>query len=189
MDELAQSERAKYEKAWGIASYAAFSPGLQELAGALRWMRPDPGAQFTDWGSGSGKAADALVEQGFKVRMVDIAANAYRGQHGPVIEACLWDMPADLAPTKYGYCADVMEHIPSEKVDAVLSSIAARTEHAVFFQIALYKDSFGAAVGEPLHLSVFPAEWWSERLLKHFAVVETKSDRRNLRALCLTSAP
>lgn len=182
------SERAKYQKAWGIASYGDFSPGLHELAGALKWMRPEAGASITDWGSGSGKAADALVERGFRVRMVDIAANAYRGKYGPVIEACLWELP-EMAATDHGYCADVMEHIPPERVDAVLAGIAQRTAKSVFFQIALYHDRFGAQVGAPLHLSVFPPEWWRERLGKYFARVDTLQVRnKNLLALCTTSA-
>lgn len=189
MDELEQQEREKYRKAWAIPSYGDFAPGLHELAGALKWMQPTQGASITDWGSGSGKASDALVDRGFKVRMVDIAANAYRGKHGPVIEACLWDLPATLEATDYGYCTDVMEHIPPERVDAVLSGIAQRTTKACFFQIALYHDRFGAQVGAPLHLSVFPPAWWVERLGNHFARVETHQVRnKNLLALCTTSA-
>lgn len=183
------SERAKYEKAWSIPGYADFAPGLHELAGALKWMQPEAGSSITDWGSGSGKASDALRERGFRVRMVDIAANAYKGKHGPVIEACLWELPEDLGATDHGYCTDVMEHIPPERVEAVLAGIAQRTTRSVFFQIALYHDRFGAQVGAPLHLSVFPPAWWQERLGKHFARVEYVQVRnKNLLALCTTSA-
>jgi hypothetical protein len=183
------SERDKYKKAWAIPGYADFAPGLHELAGALKWMQPESGSSITDWGSGSGKAADALVERGFRVRMVDIATNAYRGKHGPVIEACLWELPESLEATEYGYCTDVMEHIPPERVNAVLAGIAKRTERACFFQIALYHDRFGAQVGAPLHLSVFPPDWWKERLGQHFACVDYVQVRnKNLLALCTTSA-
>lgn len=183
----AESERAKYRKAWSIPAYGNVSPGLRELSGALTWMRPEAGASFTDWGSGSGKAADALVGMGFPVRMVDIASNAYRGPHGPVIEACLWDLPDDLGPTDYGYCTDVMEHIPPDRVDEVLAGIAQRTRKSCFFQIALYHDAFGKLVGAPLHLSVFPPAWWKERLDKYFARVEYRQ-LRNKNLLCVTFA-
>jgi hypothetical protein len=108
------SEREKYISTWQNNDYARRSPGLRHLADALRWMQPELGASITDWGSGSGQAADAMIAQGFDVRMVDIAANAYRGIHGPVIEACLWDLPDEMGATDYGFCADVMEHLPPE---------------------------------------------------------------------------
>jgi hypothetical protein len=30
----------------------------------------------------------------------------------------------------------------------------------VFFQISTVEDSFGAVIGQPLHLSVHPHQWW-----------------------------
>ncbi len=163
------SEREKYTETWKHAEYAHSSPGLRHLKHALKWMQPDAGASITDWGSGSGQAADAMVAQGFDVRMVDIAANAYRGPHGPVIEACLWDLPADLPETQYGFCADVMEHLPPERVEQVFDQIAARTQRTCYFQIALFPDSW---YGRELHLSVFPHEWWRERILASFKTAE-----------------
>lgn len=171
MTHTTESEKAKYEATWKHDEYALRSPGLRHLKGALEWMKPAMGSSITDWGSGSGQAADALVTRGFKVRMVDIAANAYRGPHGPVIEACLWELPADMPATDYGFCADVMEHLPPDKVEQVFDQIAARTRSACYFQIALFHDSCFTGNG-PLHLSVFPPEWWQERILKSFKTAE-----------------
>lgn len=170
-----ESEKAKYEATWEHDDYALRSPGLRHLKGALEWMQPDAGSSITDWGSGSGQAADALVAKGFNVRMVDIASNAYRGPHGPVIEACLWELPADLPATDYGFCADVMEHLPPDKVDEVFSQIAARTRNACYFQIALFDDMW---YGRNLHLSVFPPDWWKERIERAFGEVEYKMIRQ-----------
>lgn len=167
-----QTERDKYVATWKIPEYSHRSPGLRHLPGALAWMQPEPGASITDWGSGSGKAADAMIAQGFNVRMVDIAANAYGGPNGPVIEACLWELPDDLGPTEYGFCADVMEHLPPERVPQVFDQIAARTRRACYFQIALFEDSWG---GRKLHLSVFPQSWWKERVLASFKSAEFSS--------------
>lgn len=163
------SEREKYVATWRHKEYAVRSPGLRHLPGALEWMKPEAGASITDWGSGSGQAADAMIELGFAVRMVDIAANAYRGKNGPVIEACLWELPEDMPATDYGFCADVMEHLPPEYVDAALSGIAKRTRKACYFQIALFDDHW---YGRNLHLSVFPPDWWKERILAHFPRAE-----------------
>lgn len=165
MTDDTKSERDKYVATWKIPEYSRRSPGLRHLPSALRWMKPEPGASITDWGSGSGKAADAMIAQGYDVRMVDIAANAYSGPNGPVIEACLWDLPEAMGPTDYGFCADVMEHLPPDRVAQVFDQIAARTRRACYFQIALFEDNWG---GRKLHLSVFPPAWWKERVLDSF---------------------
>lgn len=184
MTHTTDSERTKYVETWKHDDYAVSSPGLRHLAGALEWMKPEAGASITDWGSGSGKAADAMIAKGFDVRMVDIAANAYRGKHGPVIEACLWELPDDLGPTEYGFCADVMEHLPPDRVGQVFDQIAARTTRSCYFQIALFDDMWH---GRNLHLSVFPPEWWEARVLASFPRAEFQISRRR-HILALTHA-
>ena len=165
------TEREKYVATWEHDDYAVRSPGLRHLPGALEWMKPKEGASITDWGSGSGQAADAMIGMGFDVRMVDIAANAYRGKHGPVIEACLWELPEDMPATDYGFCADVMEHLPPEHLDAAFRGMARCTRKAIYFQIALFPDMW---YGRNLHLSLFPPEWWEEKILEHFPRAEFK---------------
>jgi hypothetical protein len=140
---------------------------------ALAWLRPQTDGSFTDWGCGTGRVAHALHDQGFPVRLVDIATNAYRGDL-PFVEACLWDLPASLPASDYGYCADVMEHIPPAQVQATLDGIALRTTIACYFQIAMFQDHHGDAIGQTLHLSVFPADWWKRRILRSFSTAEFK---------------
>jgi SAM-dependent methyltransferase len=173
--DLTEQERAKYCKTWANKDYRVVSPGMRHLAGALDWMKPEPGASFTDWGCGTGRAAAEMAERGFDVRLVDIASNAYAGPL-PFVESCLWELPADMPATDYGFCADVMEHIPTERVDDVLAGIAARTRRKAYFQIALFHDSHFTDAG-PLHLSVFPAEWWQARIARHFKVAEYRKIR------------
>lgn len=176
MDALLASEATKYRATWADPQYRVVSPGARHLAFALDWMQPDPYSSFTDWGCGTGRVASELYSRDFDVRLVDIAANAYEGEL-PFVEACLWSLPEDLGPTDYGFCADVMEHIPPERVDDVLSGIAHRTRKACFFQIALFHDHHFTGNG-PLHLSVFPPEWWVDRIAPHFASLELKLIRR-----------
>ena len=170
------TERAKYLKVWTDPQYRVVSPGLRHLDHALEWLRPEQGAEFTDWGSGSGQASDRLHDLGYKVRMVDIAANAYTGER-PVIEACLWDLPETLGATDYGICCDVMEHIPPEHVDQVLREIAKRTNRQAYFQIALFHDNTFTHAG-PLHLSVFPPEVWEAKILAVFRAAEFQMIKR-----------
>lgn len=172
---LTMQERAKYRKTWENKLYREVSPGLRHLASALEWMKPEPGASFTDWGCGTGKAATELALQGFDVRLVDIAGNAYVGAL-PFVETCLWELPEDLGATDYGFCADVMEHIPTERVDDVLAGIAKRTREKCYFQIALFHDTYFTHAG-PLHLSVFPGEWWMAKIEQHFK----RSEYRKIR--------
>lgn len=178
-----ETERDKYTKIWKDPAYSLRSPGLRHLPDALQWMKPEAGASITDWGSGSGQASDKLHELGYNVRMVDIATNAYKGQLA-VIEACLWDLPQDMGATEYGICCDVMEHLPPERIDAALSGIAKRTEKAVYFQIALFDDTTYTHAG-PLHLSVFPPDWWKEKLFAHFSDCKFKTIKvKHLLAVC-----
>lgn len=173
---LREQEAAKYAAVWKNPQYREVSPGLRHLPSAMKWMQPEQGASITDWGSGSGQAADAMAAMGYAVRCVDIASNAYRGPL-PFVEACLWELPASLDSTDYGFCTDVMEHIPTEHVDAVLDGIARRTEEKCYFQIALFEDHFYSAHGQ-LHLSVFPPEWWEQKLSRHFKGFEGRMIRR-----------
>jgi 2-polyprenyl-3-methyl-5-hydroxy-6-metoxy-1,4-benzoquinol methylase len=167
---ITESERTKYNKVWDRPDYSEVSPAMRHLDHALEWMKPEQGASITDWGSGSGKASDKLDELGFKVRMVDIASNAYKGKL-KVIEACLWELPDSLDATDYGICCDVMEHIPPEYVDGVLKAIAKRTKTACYFQIALFHDTHFTHAG-PLHLSVFQHDIWRNKILAVFSTAE-----------------
>lgn len=178
-------EREKYSAVWDNPLYAVVSPGLRHLKGALEWMQPEEGASFTDWGSGSGQAADRLYEAGYHVRMVDIAANSYKGDKEiPLYVSCLWDLPEELPCSDYGICCDVMEHLPPERIDEVLRAIAKRTNKAVYFQIALFHDHTFTDNG-PLHLSVFPIDWWKAKLLEHFTSAEFKTIRvKHILAVC-----
>lgn len=132
---------------------------MRHVAEAMQWMNPDPGSSITDWGCGTGLVADHLHHHGFDVRCVDIASNAYTGAL-PIVEACLWDLPDDMPATDYGFCADVMEHIPTKHVIETFQNIESKTRKSCYFQIALFHDGMGRLIGETLHLSVFPAEWW-----------------------------
>lgn len=170
--ETLEREAVKYRAVWEDKRYREVSPGMRHLDHALEWLKPAPGSTFTDWGCGTGRAADVLFERGFEVRLVDIAPNAYVGAL-PFTSACLWSLPDTLDATDYGFCADVMEHIPTEYVDDAFAGIAARTRKGCYFQIALFNDLHFTANG-PLHLSVFPNDWWRDKIANHFSSAEFK---------------
>jgi hypothetical protein len=71
----------------------------------------------------------------------------------------------DTLKGDYGFCTDVMEHIPTEDVDNAIINIMASVPKC-FFQICLTQEHFGSLIGQSLHLSVFPAEWWKKKFIE-----------------------
>jgi hypothetical protein len=103
---------------------------------------------------------------------------------------CLDDGPAQSVPfveldmsepipfkEKYGYCVDVMEHVPPGDVPAVITNImnAARN---VFFQISTVDDLCGVTIGHRLHLTVQPHDFWAATFqrLGFFILWEERGD-------------
>lgn len=164
---LSLSEQQKYQKMWLIDDYRKSSPGENLVRTFLLMSRPDT---VIDFGAGTGRAAKTLQDKGYQVTAVDIAPNALE-TNVPFVHACLWE-DLDLHPAVYGYCTDVMEHIPTEKVDAVLANITELCEYA-FFNISFQPDNFGKRINDTLHLTVRPFEWWTETLSKHGKVIES----------------
>lgn len=154
------TERDKYLKLWQREDYRRMSPGEINAATFLEAMRIDGVGPVIDFGCGTGRGAMALAKAGLEVVLVDFVSYCrdHETIHLPFLE---WDLtqPCPLrAP--YGYCCDVMEHIPPDSVDAVITNIMASAE-TVFFQIATVPDAFGKMIGQTLHMTVQPAEWWA----------------------------
>ncbi|MBX5238633.1 bifunctional 2-polyprenyl-6-hydroxyphenol methylase/3-demethylubiquinol 3-O-methyltransferase UbiG [Rhizobium sp. NLR22b] len=162
-DLLAASERAKYERMWARPEYRVWSPGKDSAEEAIATFGA---SSVIDFGCGEGKALDQFLASGMEVIGIDLVS-----LREGVIEACLWDLPADLKPASWGFCADVMEHIPTDKVEAVLSNIAGKVRLGCYFRISTEPDGMGALIGERLHLTVRDAVWWGHRVREHFAQV------------------
>jgi 2-polyprenyl-3-methyl-5-hydroxy-6-metoxy-1,4-benzoquinol methylase len=172
-------ERSKYERMWERPEYRVVSPGEQWSQLFLRQARPPHDAEAIDFGCGTGRGALMLALLGaMKVTMLDFAPNCLDPE---VAQACetqkgrisfqVQDLTRPIAATAaYGYCCDVMEHIPPEDVRTVLRNILASAQH-VFFGISTVDDRLGALIGEPLHLTVEPMAWWVEQLTSLGAVV------------------
>lgn len=162
------TERDKYRLMWRFDSYRTAAPGEGLWRYFVDLVKPD--STIIDFGCGTGRAALALAQAGHKVILVDFADNC-RDEEALSLPFLEWDLslPCPLR-AKYGLCTDVMEHIPPEQVDVVLANIMGSAEN-VFFQISLVDDVCGALIGQPLHLSVHPYEWWLERLERHGEVV------------------
>jgi 2-polyprenyl-3-methyl-5-hydroxy-6-metoxy-1,4-benzoquinol methylase len=162
-DQLEHAEREKYRTMWAFDSYRERSPGLRFLADALKKLSPMPASSIVDLGCGTGRVSAELQRLGFDVTGVDIADNACTEFTGPFVTASLWSLPEDLGRFQYGFCADVLEHIPTERVAQTLASIAGHAS-TVYFQIANFVCHEGDKIGEHLHLTVKPLAWWRTML-------------------------
>src|ERR1041385_938241 len=84
------------------------------------------------------------------------------------------------------FCADVMEHIPPDRVDQVLDNILHAAEH-VFFAISTVPDNMGELIGETLHLTVQPFSWWLEKFQKRKARILWSKEESDYALFYLTA--
>lgn len=170
---LEDRERDKYRLMWDQPSYRDYIPGLEHVDAAIEALGIKVGDGLLDFGCGSGRATKAFIDRGIKAAGIDFAPNAL-DEVVPFTLAALWDLPGMLTPVAdWGFCTDVMEHIPPEKVDDVLSGIAGTIGlRGAYFAIDSVPDRQGLIIGQVLHMTVRPPAWWAEKLAHYFASVE-----------------
>lgn len=167
------TERDKYRIMWQSDQYRAYSPGEVIVDSFIDLVRPDD--LVIDFGCGTGRAALRMAERGIPVFCIDFADNC-RDDAAIPLPFLEWDLtkPCHLrAP--YGYCTDVLEHIPPDQVETVVSNIMA-SARTVFFQISTVPDAFGALINQRLHLTVEPHEWWAQTFARLGFAVTWQSD-------------
>lgn len=188
---IAEQERTKYARMWTeVPDYRNTSPGQKLVPHFLRLVDWEPGESLIDLGCGPGRASADLAAAGLNVFQLDITDKSLddkvRALGLPFIEACLWDMPA-LPKFDWIYCCDVLEHLPPIKVDRALDQMAAITGKGAWMQIALFAEGFGRHIGEVLHLTVMPADWWQEKINQRWSAA--KYDVIESRLIVMTGAP
>lgn len=179
-------EAARYRKAWEREQYRIVSPGEQNAFLFLGQAKPRAGSDVIDFGCGTGRGAFMLaLFGGMKVTMLDFAENCLDKEvrealttQADRLSFKVADLTKPLSVTAtYGYCCDVMEHIPTEDVPTVLRNILLVAQHT-FFAISTVPDIEGANVdGHPLHLTVQPMAWWLDRLREAGAMVHWYQER------------
>lgn len=162
LDALSVDEQRKYEKAWSTERYRVYSPGEEFFKRAYGDLCAQRGDTLCDWGIGGGQAAAMFKKKGLKVEGIDLARNANMHFDGKVHIGSIWDPPFERERSfTLGYCVDVMEHIPPEKVRDTLRAIKRYTTDACWFSIATFADKEGEYIGETLHLTVRNANYWA----------------------------
>ena len=174
------SERIKYERMHRIPGYSP-GPGLSHVPRFVSLaLGPDPAAgkpSVIDYGCGTGDAALELHRRGFDVYLVDIACNSVRAEAleilpGRFFVAALHDLPEGLPEAGWGFCCDVLEHLPTDYVERSLRAMRERTPN-LYCTISGRPDSWGRHINEVLHLTVKPREWWEREIGKHWKTVES----------------
>lgn len=153
-------EQEKYARMWEVPGYRDVAPGEQVAELFVKVARPE--GVVVDFGCGTGRgslAIERLTE--CKLLLLDFTTNS-RDPEAMRLPFIQCDLSQDI-PVKgdYGFCTDVMEHIPPDQVEQTVQNIM-RASARVFFQISLVPDNFGGEIGQPLHLSVHSATWWED---------------------------
>jgi hypothetical protein len=178
------AEREKYQKMWAHPEYRVVAPGEGIASKFLEVARPKQGSEVIDFGSGTGRGALMLaLLGGLQVHMLDFAENCLDEDvrnalttQAHVLKFTQHDLNKPVPFTaEYGYCTDVLEHIPPDFMHAVIVHILRAAKH-VFFQISCVDDVCGALIGEPLHLSVHPYQWWHDLFAKYGCVMHWSVD-------------
>jgi len=165
---IIETERAKYSELWSdVPDYRKYSPGMENVSRFMDIIKPKHNSTLIDIGCGTGGAGLEFKNLGLDVRWIDITD---AGLHPDILrwrflERSLWSNWNNEFKYgfDYGFCCDVMEHIPTEYTMLVIDRIISSCRTS-WFQIALVPDSFGVMIGQPLHLTVRPFSWWLEHL-------------------------
>lgn len=181
----AAQERAKYAEIWSLEEYrTANSPGEDNVQRFMDVIEPAPGSSLMDVGCGAGRAGLDFQSRGLRVGWLDITAAALdpdvprdRFTEAPIWNHWGFNIPGcdALGEFEYGFCCDVLEHIPTEYTMLAVQRILQHCRIA-WLQISLRPDEFGKLIGERLHLTVQPFDWWLVRL----ATLGKVTDARDL---------
>lgn len=178
------SEREKYQRMWTIPSYRNFAPGEECVDLFIKTVKPT--GLVIDFGAGTGRGAIRIKESGCDVLLVDFTSNS-RDQEAMRLPFLEWDLTELLTvSSEYGYCTDVMEHIPPCDVEKVVNNIMAASK-TVFFQISTVPDNMGALINQHLHLTVQPHRWWKELFERNIYAVKWEEERPDASLFVVTT--
>lgn len=161
------SEREKYERLWAMPEYRVTAPGEACVYEFVRAAKPAAYSTVLDLGCGTGRASVAMNnEHALCPMLVDFTDNS-RDPEARYLPFWKCDLAEPLpVHAEYGFCTDVMEHIPSADTETVLTNIFASAPN-VFFQIDTQPDNCGVLIGETLHINLRSHDEWRGLLSQH----------------------
>lgn len=174
------SEQDKYRKMWAHDAYRDCAPGEDCADLFLQVAKPKFNDMVYDFGCGTGRGAMRIADA-CRVTMFDFAENCLDDEVRANLDEHFLFVAYDLCGSSpvtpkanFAYCTDVLEHIPPDSVDIMLRNITKSAKNT-FLQISLVPDQMGVLIGETLHLSVHPFDWWRDKL-QEFGTIEFSED-------------
>lgn len=144
------------DRKYGIGG-ARWAPHVQTLAAFL-------GAETVlDYGCGKGMLGRELARQ-----RVPFTVAEY--------DPCVPGKDAPPAPADVVVCADVLEHVETEHVDAVLAHVVALTRCVALISVCIVEGKRRLPDGRPAHVTVQPEAWWLEAIARAAAVRDMTLD-------------
>lgn len=158
MDEI-----TKYTKLWalpqGYGNNYDHSYWKEIVETLYEAMKMSEGDHLLDVGGGDQRLAKFFPKQ--RYTSLDIAPNVMEpGENAyPHIVADISKYTV-VEPHDWAISIDVMEHIPTDLVDAALDNIAGAAHCGAAFLISTRPDRGGKKIGAVLHMTVREPQWW-----------------------------
>lgn len=112
--------------------------------------------------------ATSILDYGCGKRSLERALGYAIQNYDPAIPAyAALPQPADVV-----VCMDVLEHIEPECLDAVLDHLASLTKMRGYFTVAVKPAHKHLPDGRNAHLIVEPPEWWLQKLMARWKLLE-----------------
>jgi hypothetical protein len=186
------TEQEKYEKCWNVDAYRKISPGERAVPMFLEACEAFDDSlvkmDLVDIGAGTGRGGHAIwKELGIPVTLMDFALNCLDEEVRADVEKSdtLDFVQHDISEKtnlrrSLGFCVDVLEHIPPEQIDTVLTNIFEMCTN-VFFSIATIPDVMGGHedIQEDLHLTVWPYQRWLKKFAEFGVTVHRSAEHRH----------
>lgn len=179
-NDLLTRETNKYTKIWKVPEYSFWSQGVSEVRPFIEWAKKLPVKEVLVVGCGQGFELHYLEKAGFSVYGLDIVdVLKFKIFENRLTIAPVWSLPYKDLEFDAILCCDVLEHIPSEKIRLTLQEIN-RVGKYWYFSIACRPDKMGRKIGETLHLSVHPPNWWIRQITRHLTILNYSGGLANL---------
>lgn len=164
-DLIAEYQTIHATTGWGGTSVK----NLRFIRPLLQTLRP---TSIIDYGCGKSVLLDELKLPGLGVR----------DRFDPAIPefAAIPDRTYDVLIN-----VDVLEHIPEEELDGVLTQMAGLSKEAILI-VDTRPAALTLADGRNAHVSLHDHHWWQERLQKHFGPLQPFKVARQGRAAFFT---
>lgn len=162
-----EAERERYSKLYRDRAYPKGNPERLCV-----WAGCEPWLPVIDLGCGRASLASVF----FNYTGVDFTGEGFKGVSiiskfsklvvASFVGADAFTSMPEVMEKEYelAICADVMEHIPPEDVEAVLRAFEKIKTKRIVFSIACFESRWKDESGG-LHLTVREPEWWKQSLL------------------------